>query len=361
MADFFENARRFNRNITSGFRDVLLANLGDPALGLFLLRLIRRYRAAERKRRAWAEKGVQVPPMLIYSVTQACNLNCKGCYARALHVSQKGELSSEAFAGLVDEAERIGISIIMLAGGEPLLRPELLDITRLHPRLIFPLFTNGLLLNNDEQLKKLKGQKHVIPILSLEGNALETNARRGMGVYENAWSIIGKLKQIHHFFGISITVDRGNFDLVTSAEYVAKMSALGSRIHFYVNYVPVTADTESQALTREQIDALPGILKVFRRRYAAMFVGFPSGEEEFGGCLAAGKGFVHISAQGEVQPCPFSPFADVNLRDMPLIEALQSPLLNKVRQGNEEGEESNGICGLWQKREWVESLSRKAT
>jgi MoaA/NifB/PqqE/SkfB family radical SAM enzyme len=359
MADLFENANRFNRNITIGFRDVLLANLGDPALGLFLLRSILRYRVAERKRQAWAKKGVQVPPMLIYSVTQACNLNCKGCYAKALHISPKKELNPEAFAGLVDEAERIGISIIMLAGGEPLMRPELLDITRLHPRLIFPLFTNGLLLN-DDQLERLKGQKHVVPILSLEGNAMETNARRGAGVYENARQLIGKLKQIHHFFGISITVDRGNFNIVTSAEYVARMTALGSKIHFYINYVPVTAGSESQALTREQIDALPGILEVFRRQYAAMFVGFPSGEEEFGGCLAAGKGFVHISAQGDVQPCPFSPFADVNLRDMPLIEALQSPLLRSVRQGNEEGEESNGICGLWQKREWVASLSRKS-
>ncbi len=358
MDNFTDNAKRFNRNITTGFRNVLFSNLGQPGLAGFLLGTLVRYQAANRKREAWARKGVRVPPMLIYSITQACNLNCKGCYAKALHNSQQADMSPEAFGALIDEADRIGVSIMMLAGGEPFMRKELLDATRRHPGMIFPVFTNGLLLNGN-LFDILMKQKHVIPVLSLEGNAWETNSRRGAGVFENAQTLIEKFRRAHHLFGISVTVNHKNFATVTSREYVDRMTALGSKVHFYVNYVPVTAGTEEQALDRAQIDALPGILEGFRRKHGALFVGFPSGEEEFGGCLAAGKGFVHVSAQGDVQPCPFSPYADANLKDMPLIEALNSPLLTRVRENNEEGEESNGICGLWQKREWVASLSKE--
>lgn len=353
-----ESTRQFNDNVITGYKDMLLSHLHDPRMTGFLLRTILRFGTARLKREAWAKRGVRVPPMLIYSITKACNLNCKGCYAKALHTSTKSDLSPEKFAALVDEADRIGVSIMMLAGGEPLMRHELLDVTDKHPGIIFPLFTNGLMLNG-ERLEQLKKQKHVIPILSLEGNALETNARRGEGVFENARGLIEKLKNTHHLFGISITVTRENFNTVTGKDYVEKLVRLGSKVIFFINYVPVEAGTEDQTLTRPQIDALVGILEGYRREYPALFVGFPSGEEEFGGCLAAGKGFVHINAEGDVQPCPFSPYTDASFKNMSLIDALQSSLLLKVRESNEEDAESNGICELWQKREWVASLERE--
>jgi MoaA/NifB/PqqE/SkfB family radical SAM enzyme len=353
----FESTRRFNNNVIIGYRDMLVSHLTNPRMTGFLLRTILRFMAAQHKRDAWAKQGVRVPPMLIYSVTKNCNLSCKGCYAKVLHTSQNRDLSPAKFTALVDEADRIGVSIMMLAGGEPLMRRELLDVTAKHPRVIFPVFTNGLMLDG-ERFEQLKRQKHVIPILSLEGNALETNARRGEGVFENAKSLIERLRRNHHLFGISLTVTRGNFAIVTSKEYVETLVRLGSKVIFFINYVPVEMGTEDQRLTRPQIDALVGILDGYRREYPALFVGFPSGEEEFGGCLAAGKGFVHINAEGDVQPCPFSPYTDANVDHMPLIEALKSPLLVKVRENNTEDAESNGVCELWQKREWVASLER---
>ncbi len=57
-----------------------------------------------------------------------------------------------------------------------------------------------------------------------------------------------------------------------------------------------------------------------------------------------------------MEPCPFSPYADASLRDMPLIEALRSPLLRKIRENDFQLEESNGACALWHNREWVEEL-----
>lgn len=357
MDPSLQGTQKFNDNVIAGYRSLLFSHFRDPRLAGFLLGTIFRFGAAQRKRKAWARKGVQVPPMLIYSVTKKCNLNCKGCYEKVLHDNQNRDLDPEKFMALIDEADRIGVSIMMLAGGEPFMRRDLLDTTRKHPGIIFPVFTNGLMLRG-ALLERLKKQKHVIPILSLEGNALETNARRGEGVFEHAKELIEKLRDAHHLFGISITVTRQNFKTITSKAYIEKMVGLDSKILFFINYVPVEKGTENQALTRHQVDSLAGTLEGFRRSYPALFVGFPSGEEEFGGCLAAGKGFVHINAEGDIQPCPFSPYTDASFQRMPLIQALQSPLLLKVREGNEKNAESNGICELWQKRDWVASLSK---
>lgn len=358
MSSTNQSTQRFNENVIAGYRSLLFSHLTDPRMTGFLLQTIFRFTAARGKRAAWGRKGVRVPPMLIYSVTKACNLNCKGCYAKVLHATQDRDLSPDKFISLIDQADQVGVSIMMLAGGEPFMRRELLETTSRHPTMIYPVFTNGLMLKG-ELLELLLRQKQVIPVLSLEGNLLETNARRGEGVFENASILIQELKSAHHLFGISITVTSENFNTVTSREYIEKLVGLGSKVLFFINYVPVDKGTENLALTRPQVDSLAGILESYRRKYPALFVGFPSGEEEFGGCLAAGKGFVHISAEGAVQPCPFSPYDDANVNDMPLIQALQSPLLQKVRESNEKRAESNGICELWQKREWVASLQEE--
>ena len=352
-----DSTQQFNRNITAGYRNVLRFSLQNPSMAWFMFRTLFHYRAASRKREKWAAQGVRVPPMLIYSITHACNLSCKGCYAKALHAPKQADLDPEKFSNLVAQADEIGVSIMMLAGGEPFTRPELLDITARHPKIIFPIFTNGMLLSGTF-FDKLLQQKQAIPVISLEGDEKETDERRGAGVFERIQDLIQRLQRAKHPFGVSITVTRENFSTVTSPRFIEKLVKLGSQILFFINYVPVDPGTENLMLTTVQLGSLKEILEGFRNKYPALFVGFPSGEEEFGGCLAAGKGFVHINAEGDVQPCPFSPYADASLKNKTLIEALRSPLLQKVLSNVAEEEESNGICGLWQKREWVESLVR---
>jgi hypothetical protein len=62
-----------------------------------------------------------------------------------------------------------------------------------------------------------------------------------------------------------------------------------------------------------------------------------------------------------VEPCPFSPYSDASLKDIPLIEALRSPLLRAIRENDVRLDESNGICALWQNRDWVTSLAKDST
>jgi MoaA/NifB/PqqE/SkfB family radical SAM enzyme len=88
----------------------------------------------------------------------------------------------------------------------------------------------------------------------------------------------------------------------------------------------------------------------------ALFISFPGDEEDVGGCLAAGRGFLHISARGDVEPCPFTPWSDTSLKVTSLRKALDSPLLTAIREHHEEFQETTGGCALWNRRDWVQSL-----
>ena len=65
-----------------------------------------------------------------------------------------------------------------------------------------------------------------------------------------------------------------------------------------------------------------------------ILLSFPGDERADGGCMAAGRGFFHINSHGGAEPCPFSPYSDVNVRDLGVREAMRSPLFSALREGN---------------------------
>ena len=167
-----------------------------------------------RSERVGKKKGLHVPPILVFSVTSKCNLHCKGCYHQTLRQKPNSDISDERLKKAIAEAKELGISFIVFGGGEPLMRPSLLDIPNEYPEIMFLMFTNGLLIN-DAVLKKMNEKKNVIPLLSLEGYQTDTDERRGKGVYEMLQKSIAKLKENGMFWGTSLTLTRRNFDEVT--------------------------------------------------------------------------------------------------------------------------------------------------
>lgn len=346
----------FNENFSIGLSQILKFSIKNPAMALFILKAIVRFYFSNKRREKWTRLGIQVPPMLIYSITSECNLECEGCYARLLHAPGASELNAEQFADVIHQADQIGVSYILVAGGEPFKRDNLLDVTRKHPNIIFTPFTNGLLIT-DRHIQQLRKQKHVLPIISFEGYELETDQRRGQGVYDNGLALIDRFNQAGIYFGVSITSTHRNFATITDQAFIEKLANKNCKIFFFINYIPVADGTEDNAMTQQQVDELNRMMSLYRNQYQALFLAFPGSEIDFGGCLAAGKGFVHINSQGDVQPCPFSPYSDANLKEMPLIEALKSPLLQKIRANSGRLDETNGICALWNNREWVAQLA----
>jgi len=349
----------FDRDISDLFRRAWRQTLANPRLARFFLSTVRRQQRAARRRLDWRKNGLAVPPVVIVSITNRCNLKCRGCYAHALRSLDKGELAPDAFKDMLKEAGELGISIVMLAGGEPLLRPELLDITRDFPDILFPVFTNGTMID-DAWVARFRRQGNLIVIASIEGAEAETDARRGAGIYARLKALAGRVRGKGIFWGCSLTVTSRNLDTLVGEDFVRRLIDAGCGAFIFVEYVPVQAGTDGLALTPDQKATLVKRLEELRGAFPALFIGFPGDEERYGGCLAAGRGFVHVAASGAVEACPFAPYSDTSLPGMTLRQALGSKLLETIRANHDKLGETKGGCALWENREWVRGLAEKA-
>jgi MoaA/NifB/PqqE/SkfB family radical SAM enzyme len=344
-----------DRSLNGFFRDTVRLSLTQPARARFFARTALYQRKAAARRKQWLEQGIKVPPLMIVSVTRQCNLHCAGCFVQA-HARPDGtRMNQDDLRRLFSEARDLGVAIVTLAGGEPLTRPEILDVAAEFPELLFVLVTNGWLIDGDI-LDKLQRARNVMPVLSLEGFESQTDGRRGEGVYARALQAMAHMKERGLFFGTSIMITRPNFALTTSRVFIRDLVGRGSRLFFFVDYVPIKAGTEHLVPSERQRGAEALTLDLFRAEFPGIFVAASASESAFGGCMAAGQGFIHVSPEGALEPCPFAPFSDANVRETSLREALASQLMRKIRESDEHLSESEGGCALWNKQAWVESL-----
>jgi MoaA/NifB/PqqE/SkfB family radical SAM enzyme len=348
---------RLHKALIVFFLNAVRKSFNNPGQAVQFFKTVRCFYQSARRRARWEREGVQVPAIIIYSITQKCNLKCKGCYAQGLHPNPDGEMTRQEVEKFVREASDLGVSFFVVAGGEPFIREDMLEMTEAHPEIIFLVFTNGLLIN-DQTIERLKQQRNVVPLISIEGYREETDKRRGEGVYQSILELSEKLRRNRIFFGTSVTLTRETFPILTNPEFVKEHVRVGSQFFLYLEYTPIQKGTEDWIVTLEQRSQLVSLMKRYQSRWPALFMAVPAGEAEVGGCLAAGRGFVHVNANGNLEPCPFAPFSDSNIREMPLREALRSSLLANIRQYPEELVPEEGGCVLWKKREWVKSLMK---
>ena len=121
--------------------------------------------------------------------------------------------------------------------------------------------------------------------------------------------------------------------------------------------MPVTPGTEYLALDDAKRLVIEDAQDDLRTRFPGMvFLSFPGDEKHMGGCLAAGRGFFHINAHGAAEPCPFSPYSDMNLRDYTLLEVLRSPFFQLVRDLNDQEDAHVGGCALFEREAQVKAL-----
>ena len=314
-------------------------------------------KAQSKVRNVYAkEEGLVIPPVLIMSVTNNCNLSCKGCYACNQNRDKSEEMSIKDISRTVNEAIELGVSVILLAGGEPLMKQGILDIPQKHPGTLFVMFTNGLLLSNDI-LDVLSKVRNLIPIISIEGNERITDERRGEGMYSSIMEVMKRLDERRNLFGASVTITSKNFGEVISKDYLTDLQMAGCRAVFLIEYVPTEGDFEL-CLSDSQKKHLVDITQDLMEQFDMLILPLPGDEEKYGGCLASGRGFLHISSTGALEACPFAPFSDTNVKNIPLKDALKSHLLCDIRDKHHLLNESRGGCALHENKDWVESLMR---
>jgi MoaA/NifB/PqqE/SkfB family radical SAM enzyme len=352
---------RLNWGIRIFFSEFVRVSLRHPSQALFFARTVLWQGRAARRRARESAQGVVVPPIAIFSITNRCNLRCKGCYAQAIRgEGAVDDLSSDKLRSIVAEADELGFSFFVVAGGEPLTRPEIIDIARDYPHIIFLIITNGMLLDAG-MIEKLKEQRNTVPVLSIEGNQAETDERRGSGVHQRLREKMDELKRAGIFFSLAFTVTRGNFPVVTDPDFLQGAVGAGCRLFIHMEYTPIREGTNEWVITDEQREEMKGLVAGFRKSLPAVFIAVPWDEEEQGGCLASGRGFVHISASGDLEPCPFAPYSDINLKDASLRDALKSPFLLSMRSNHALFAETEGGCALWKNKEMVQSLLNRKT
>jgi MoaA/NifB/PqqE/SkfB family radical SAM enzyme len=351
----------FDRALQDLFREAVGKFWRSPRAAWSFFRILRHQRKAAKKRLICERRGLVVPAVMIISVTRKCNLNCVGCYARLLRSDAadagniKQEIGPERLRSLLREAADLGVSVVFLAGGEPLMRPEVLHVATEFPEIVFPLFTNGTLVD-DSWGSFFKRHRNIIPVLSLEGLPEDTEDRRGRGILARLDRAIEIFRRQRFFWAVSFTVTSLNFSAIVNRSFLERLIALGGRAFFFVEYVPIQEDSEGLVLTGEEKRVMIRLVNDFRRSMAALLVMLPGDETEFGGCLAAGRGFIHVSASGDVEPCPFAPYSDSDVRDSTLEQALGSKLLQRIREHHGDLKETTGGCALWRERDWVRRL-----
>jgi MoaA/NifB/PqqE/SkfB family radical SAM enzyme len=265
-------------------------------------------------------------------------------------------MTSEEWLRIFSEADDMGISFILLAGGEPMLRRDIIEAVGERQNILFPIFTNGTFVD-EKYLKLFDRCRNLIPIMSIEGNQEVTDARRGSGVYERLMSNMDEFKKRGLIFGSSVTVTTENMKEVFSDAFIESLSERGCKAVIFVEYVPVTEESKELAPGYSEREYMAEEIDRLRGQYPEMvFISFPGDEKDSGGCLAAGRGFFHINSHGGAEPCPFSPYSDVNVRDKSLKEVMNSDLFTALRSGDMLADDHRGGCVLYEKREQVQAL-----
>ena len=237
-----------------------------------------------------------------------------------------------------------------------MLRRDIIEAAGKKPNILFPIFTNGTFID-ERYLKLFDRCRNLIPVMSIEGDREITDERRGSGVYDKLISNMDEFHRRGLIFGTSVTVTTQNYREVTSDAFLKKMSDRGCKAVIFVEFVPVTDDSRELAPGEEEREYLKAEIDRLRQDDPEMvYISFPGDEKSSGGCVAAGRGFFHINSHGGAEPCPFSPYSDINVRDTSLRQAMNSRLFRELRDGGYLLEDHPGGCTLNERRKDVERI-----
>ena len=269
-----------------------------------------------------------VPWLILMDPTSACNLHCTGCWAA--EYGNKLNLTFEEMDNVVKQGKELGVYFYMFTGGEPLVRKaDLIRLCEKHNDCAFLSFTNGTLVDQAfcDELKRI-GNLYLA--ISLEGFSEVNDLRRGNGVFGKVMNAMDLLKQNGLVFGTSICYTSKNCEAVTSEEFVDLMIEKGCRYAMYFHYMPVGNDASLELLlSPEQRTYIKDRVREIRNMTTGKGIftmDFQNDGEFVGGCIAGGRNYFHINANGDAEPCVFIHYSGANIRTHSLLEILKQPL-----------------------------------
>ena len=297
-----------------------------------------------------------VPWAILLDPTSACNLHCTGCWAA--EYGNKLNLTFDEIDNIIEQGKELGVYIYIYTGGEPLVRKDdLIALCNKHNDCIFLCFTNSTLIDETFAVDMLR-VKNFIPALSLEGFEEATDGRRGSGVYDKVLHAMSLLKERHLPFGISACYTSANMDSITSEAFIDKLIDWGAYFIWYFHYMPVGNDASPELLpTPEQRQYIyHKIRDDYRHRKPLFIMDFQTDGASVGGCIAGGRRFLHINANGDCDPCVFIHYSDSNIREKTLLETLTSPLFMAYHDGQPFNENHLRPCPMLENPEKIREI-----
>jgi MoaA/NifB/PqqE/SkfB family radical SAM enzyme len=287
-----------------------------------LPRLLWRIKTSSAIRRGLREEqNLRVPAVLFLAVTGACNLRCPHCYTSGY---KKEHMPLPLAERILKEAYDLGVSLIVVTGGEPLLHREFFSLLPTMANVPFVIFTNGLLL--PEFLASAELSPNMLWAVSVDGPEPECDARRGEGTFGKTEIAMAALRARGLPFGFSATISTDNVEAAVAPEFVQAMAKKGCRSGFFLEQIPgplcnpPLGERISERINRcRQTSRIP-------------LLGFPADEIRYGGCQAGGNGIAHISPEGWLEPCPAAHIGVDCLCDVPLATAFANPFFSEFRK-----------------------------
>ena len=361
--------KKFRKAFSEGgkyklYFDNLLNNV-DPQVvkGLFLsLGFEAGYAGFHDVQESEKQLGCSVPYVILFDPTSACNLRCVGCWAS--EYNNHLNMSFEDMDSLVTQGKALGTRGYILTGGEPLVRKK--DVIRLakkHNDCGFIIFTNGTLVDQ-AFCDDLKECKNIVLSMSIEGLEEATDLRRGEGVFQKVMDTMDLLHKNKLPYGTSICYTSANYKAVTSDAFLDFLIDKGVLFSWYFHFMPVGNDTNTDlVLNPEQREYMYHRIREVRGWEGGkpiFLLDFQNDGEFVHGCIAGGRHYCHINANGDVEPCVFIHYSNANIREKSLAECLQQPLFKAYQAAQPFNENMLQPCPMLENPQMLRAIVKES-
>jgi len=340
--------RCVNRNIDKGYvSGEIIEKIVEVLVQNNLIREEQSYNQAVEK---YEEKYGEMPPsFIVFSPTQKCNLRCIGCYA-ASGVDTGATIPYPLVDRVISEVHNLfGGRFITISGGEPFIykseNKTLLDIYKKYDDMLFLVYTNGTLIN-EEVAQRLAESANATPAISVEGFQKETDQRSGVGTFKKILSAFERLREVGVPFGISVTATSKNIDVLLGDEfYDFYFKEQGACYMWQFQLMPIGRGKDELDLMVNPEKRLALYRKweelLGEKRYC--LADFWNSGVLSRGCIAYGRsgGYAYVDWHGNVTPCAFIPYYVDNIYELykngkTLADAMFSDFMKNGRKWQRE-------------------------
>lgn len=304
---------------------------------------------------------MQIPWVILFDPTSACNLHCIGCWAA--EYGHTLNLSYDDMDSIVTQGKALGIHAYVMTGGEPMVRKkDIIKLANKHKDCGFMIFTNGTLVDQ-KFCDDMKKSNNIILAMSIEGFERATDDRRGDGVFDKVMATMDLLHKNGLIYGTSICYTRANIDAVTSDDFLDFLIEKGVVFSWYFHYMPVGNDASADLIpTVEQREYMYHRIRDIRNYTGGkqiFLMDFQNDGEFVGGCIAGGKNYCHINPAGDVEPCVFIHYSSANIHNTSLEDALKQPLFKEYQAHMPFNEDLLRPCPMLENPQFIQQMVHK--